>query len=154
VIGLNEYFGWFDENGGATDDRDELSTFLDSFRACYPKQAIMITEFGFDSSVSGPVEVRGTYQFQSDSTAYHLAVFASKSWLSGAIFFLLQEFASRPGWSGMNPNTPDPPWVQKGAVDRYGDRKPVYGVLATIYHDTRQIAPTPGEGNDQRGKKR
>jgi beta-glucuronidase len=150
VIGLNEYFGWFDENGGATDDRDELSPFLDGFRACYPKQAIMITEFGFDSNVDGPVEVRGTYEFQADSTAFQFAVFASKPWLSGAIEFLLQDFASHPGWSGMNPNTPDPPWVEKGAVDRYGNLKPVYGVMSTIFHNTQQIAPTATAGTDRR----
>jgi beta-glucuronidase len=154
VIGLNEYFGWFDENGGATDDRDALSPFLDSFRACYPKQAIMITEFGFEANTDGPVEVRGTYAFQSDSTAYHLAVFASKPWLSGAVFQVLQDFATHPGWSGMNPNTPDPPWVEKGAVDRYGNLKPVYAVLAAIYHETQQIAPAAGEGKDRRRKKR
>jgi beta-glucuronidase len=153
VIGLNEYFGWFDENGGATDDRDELGPYLDGFRACYPNQAIMITEFGFDSNVDGPVEVRGTYEFQANSTAYHLAVMASKTWLSGAIFFLLQDFVSRPGWSGMNPNTPDPPWVQKGAVDRYGNLKPVYAVLSQIYHATQQIAPAPTDSRD-RGKRR
>jgi beta-glucuronidase len=153
VIGLNEYFGWFDENGGATDDRDQLSPFLDSFRACYPTQAIMITEFGFDSNANGPLEVRGTYAFQANSTAYHLAVFASKPWLSGATFFLLQDFASHPGWSGQNPNTPDPPWVQKGAVDRYGNLKPVYGVVAQIFHATQQIAPGPSTSND-RGKRR
>ncbi len=29
VIGFNDYFGWFDAGGGATDDRDELGPFLD-----------------------------------------------------------------------------------------------------------------------------
>jgi beta-glucuronidase len=152
VIGLNEYFGWFDENGGATDDRDELAPFLDSFRACYPKQAIMITEFGFDSNVDGPVDVRGTYEFQADSAAYHLGVFATKPWLSGAAFFLLQDFASHPGWSGMNPNTPDPPWVEKGAIDRYGNLKPVYGIVASIFGATQQIAAAPTTSRE-RGKR-
>src|SRR5262249_25085951 len=109
---------------------------------------------GFESNVVGPVEVRGTYAFQADSTAYHLAVFASKPWLSGAVFFLLQDFASHPGWSGQNPNSPDPPWGQKGAVDRCGNLKPVYGVVSTIFHDTQQIAPTAGAGNDRRRPKR
>ncbi len=38
VIGFNDYFGWFDAGGGATDDRDALSPFLDSFRALLPEQ--------------------------------------------------------------------------------------------------------------------
>jgi hypothetical protein len=139
VIGLNEYFGWFDENNGATADRDALGPFLDSLRACYPRQAIMVTEFGFDATQDGPVEVRGTYEFQSDAAAHHLNVFASKRWLAGAIWWILQDFASAPGWSGGNPN-PDPPWVDKGLVDRYGNQKPAFATVASIYKATPQIA--------------
>ena len=39
VVGVNEYFGWYDAGGGTTDDRDGLSPFLDSVRACYPTKA-------------------------------------------------------------------------------------------------------------------
>jgi beta-glucuronidase len=142
VLGFNEYFGWFDEGGGATDDRDALSPFLDSLHACYPKKALLVTEFGFEANRSGPVEERGTYQFQSDSVAYHLSVFASKPWLSGAIYWILQDFAAWPGWTGSDP-WGNPPFVQKGLVDLYGNRKPAFAVVASIYHSTVQIAPKP-----------
>jgi hypothetical protein len=56
VIGVNEYFGWFDAGAGATDDRDALSPFLDGARARYPKQAAVMSEFGFDANQSRPVE--------------------------------------------------------------------------------------------------
>src|SRR5206468_6705535 len=56
VIGVNEYFGWYDAGGGSTDDRDALGPFLDSVRACYPSKALMVTEFGFEASRDGPVE--------------------------------------------------------------------------------------------------
>lgn len=140
AIGVNEYFGWFDAGGGSTDDRDELGPFLDSFRACYPTKAIFVSEFGFDANRNGPVEERGTYAFQSDSLAYHLGVFATKHWLSGAIYFLLQDFATHPGWGGGNPE-PDPPFVQKGMVDGLGHHKPAFSVMSAIYHATTQIAP-------------
>jgi beta-glucuronidase len=140
VIGFNDYFGWFDAGGGGTDDRDQLGPFLDSLRGCYPTQAIMVTEFGFEANRHGPVEERGTYEFQSDSAAYHLGVFATKSWLSGAIYFALQNFASRPGWGGGNP-WPDPPWVQKGLVDQLGNLKPAFAVVSTLFHAVSQIAP-------------
>jgi beta-glucuronidase len=140
VIGVNEYFGWFDAGGGATDDRDALSPFLDSFRACYPTKALFVSEFGFDANRNGPVEERGTYQFQSDTAAFHLRVFASKPWLSGAIYFLLQDAATFLGYSGGNPR-PDPPFDQKGLVDLYGNLKPAFAIVASIYHATTQIAP-------------
>src|SRR5262249_27183480 len=78
VLGFNEYFGWFDSGAGAAADRDALSPFLDSLRACYPKQAIMITEVGFDANRNGAVDERGTYQFQANAIEFHFGVFASK----------------------------------------------------------------------------
>ena len=140
AIGLNDYFGWFDAGGGTTDDRDALSPFLDSFRACYPSKAVFVTEFGFEASQDGPVEVRGTYEFQSNSAAYHLGVFASKPWLSGAMYFALQNFATSPGFTGGNPY-PDPPWNQKGLVDENGNLKPAFSVVQSIFQATQQIAP-------------
>jgi beta-glucuronidase len=142
VLGYNDYFGWFDAGGGATDDRDALGPFLDSFRACYPTKALFVSEFGLEGNRHGPVEERGTFEFQSDATAYHLSVFASKPWLSGAIYFALQDFAARPGWGGGDP-WPDPPFVQKGVVDLHGNFKPAFSALASIFHATVQIAPPP-----------
>jgi beta-glucuronidase len=140
VIGYNDYFGWFDAGGGSTDDRDALSPFLDSLRACYPRKALLVTEFGFEANRDGPVEERGTYEFANNATIFHLQVFSSKRWLSGAIYFPLQDFAAKPGWGGGNP-LPDPPWVHKGLVSATGQLKPAFSVVSSIYHSTVQIAP-------------
>jgi beta-glucuronidase len=140
AIGFNDYFGWFDAGGGSTDDRDALSPFLDAFRSCYPKKALFVTEFGFEADRNGPVDERGTYQFQANTLAFHLGVFASKPWLSGVVAWLLQDFAAIPGWSGGNP-VPDPPFVHKGLVDLYGNLKPGFSVVSSIYHATTQLGP-------------
>jgi beta-glucuronidase len=140
VIGFNEYFGWFDAGLGATADRDGLSPFLDVFRACYPNKALFISEFGFDGNRNGPVEERGTYQFQADAAAYHLGVFATKPWLSGAIYFILQDAAAFLGFSGGNP-WPTPPFDPKGLLGLQGNPKPAWLVVASIYRRTVQIAP-------------
>jgi beta-glucuronidase len=140
VLGFNDYFGWFDAGGGTTDDRDQLGPFLDSLHACYPTQSLFVSEFGFEANRTGPVEERGTYAFQSDAAAYHLWVFASKPWLSGAMYWILQDFAARPGWGGGDP-WPEPPFVQKGLVDLQGNFKPAFSTIASIYRSTVQIAP-------------
>jgi Glycosyl hydrolases family 2, TIM barrel domain len=140
VIGDNEYFGWFDAGGGGDDDRDALGPFLDSVRACYPTKPIMVTEFGFDASRDGPVEERGTYAFQANSVAFHLNVFASKPWLSGAMYFAMQDYVAFPQYSGGDPR-PEPPYNQKGVIDFSGNPKPSFGVVSQIYHATQQIAP-------------
>ena len=41
VIGVNEYFGWFDAGGGATDDEAALSPFLDSFQGLLPHKGLV-----------------------------------------------------------------------------------------------------------------
>ena len=138
VIGVNEYFGLFDEGGGLTDDRDALSPFLDSLRACQPNKALFVTEFGFDGSRNGPVEEYGTYQFQANMLAYHLGVFASKIWLSGALVQILQDFLAYPSYNGGNP-WPDSPINQKGLVDQYGNEKPAFAVVAQSYRSMEQI---------------
>jgi beta-glucuronidase len=140
VIGFNDYFGWFDAGGGTTDDRDELGPFLDGLHACYPSKALFVSEFGFEGNRSGPVEERGTYQFQAAAAAYHLSVFASKPYLAGAMWFALQTFAARPGWTGGDPRG-TPPWVQKGEIDQFGNPTPLFGVIKSIYTSTQQIGP-------------
>ena len=137
VIGFNEYFGWFDAGGGSTDDRSALSPFLDSLRACYPHQALAISEFGFDGARNGPVEERGTYAFQANAVAYHLGVFATKKWLAGAVYFLLTDSVSTPGYTGGDP-FPSPPLLLKGLLGFNGAQKPAWSVAATTFARSRR----------------
>lgn len=144
VVGFNDYFGWFDAGGGTTDDPDALSPFLDSLHACYPNKALMISEFGFEGNRDGPVEERGTYENQAASAAFHLGVFASKPYISAAMWFALQDFPARPGWGGGDP-FPDPPFVQKGEIDINGNpRQPLFSTIQSIYQSTVQLAPAAG----------
>ncbi len=140
VIGINEYFGWFDVGGGVTDDRDSLGPFLDSAHTCLPNKAIIITEFGVDGNRVGPVEERGTYAFQANTAAYDLGVFNARPWLSGALYFVLQDFVSFPGYSGGNP-LPNAGLNQKGLFDFSGNPKPVEAVVSASYHNTAQLSP-------------
>jgi hypothetical protein len=58
------------------------------------------------------------------------------------MWFALQDFAARPGWGGGNPY-PDPPFVQKGEIDLYGNPvQPLFNTIQSIYESTVQIAPT------------
>jgi beta-glucuronidase len=100
----------------------------------------MATEFGFDGNRNGPVEEYGTYQFQANMLDFDLGVFASKTWLSGAILQILQDFDAYPGYNGGNPR-PNPPLNQKGLVDPYGNEKPAFAVVSARYRSTVQIGP-------------
>ena len=134
---MNDYFGWYPGANGVIADRDLLSEYLDTVRACYPDKAIMISEFGAEANRDGPVEERGTNQFQQDFITYHLGVYATKPWLSGAIYWALQEFRVRPGWDGGNPRA-RPPLHQKGVVTFDGVPKPAFFDVQRIYRATKQ----------------
>ena len=140
VIGINEYFGWFDENAGQTEDRQNLQPFLESVRNCYPNQALMVTEAGYGGNRTGPIEVRGTYAYQDDNLTYAMGVFNQLTWLAGAIWFPLQDFAAEPGYDGGEP-LGNPPFVDKGVIDQYGNEKPSFAVMQALFQGTQQLAP-------------
>jgi beta-glucuronidase len=142
VIGINEYFGWYSGPNGQIADRTGLSDYLDSVRQCYPQKAIVITETGAEANRDGPVEERGTYQFQQDFVNYHYGIYATKPWLSGALWWTLEEFAVRPNWEGGNP-WPFSPIHQKGLITMQGVKKPAFGDIQRIYQGTRQWGPAP-----------
>jgi beta-glucuronidase len=155
VIGLNEYFGWYDENDGSTMDRAGLGPYLDFFRSCYPHQAIFVSEFGFEASQDGPVEQMGTYAFQTNAIQYHLGVFDEEPWLGGAVYWALQDFVCRPEWAGGNPE-PDPPLFQKGLIDQQGQAKPSFAAVQQAFKATVQVGgaaaspPAPAKGVSRR----
>ena len=137
VLGFNDYFGWYTGPSGDIADRDELAPYLDTLRRCYPHQALAITEFGAEANRAGPVEERGTYAFQSDFVRFHLAAYAARPWLAGAIYFALQEFRIAPDWIGGDP-WPLDPLHQKGLLSFAGVPKPAYYVVRGLYRATRQ----------------
>lgn len=140
VLGMNDYFGWYTGVGGNIADRDELEPFLDVLRRCYPKQALAVTEYGAEANRDGPVEEKGTYEFQREFVQYHLDVFAKKPWLSGSVYWALQEFRIRNAWGGGNP-WPEPPIHQKGLVRLDFTKKPAYDVLRDSSRAVRQFLP-------------
>jgi beta-glucuronidase len=140
VLGVNDYFGWYVGPSGQIFDRTRLPGYLDHLRACYPKQALMVTEFGAEANRDGPPEEKGTYAYQQDFVNYHLGVFAARPWLSGAIYWALDEFWVRPGWDGGDPR-PQPPIFQKGLISYDGVPKPAFADVQRWYTQTPPLVP-------------
>jgi beta-glucuronidase len=138
VIGLNDYFGWYPGPVGSIADRSGLGGYLIRMHSDYPHQAFVITEVGAEANRHGPATEKGTYEFQSDFLAYHLAVFASKPFVNGAIVWALHDFRVKPGWAGGNP-LPHPPVNEKGLIDDTGFRKPAFEVVRQIFRKTRHF---------------
>ena len=139
LLGMNDYFGWYTGFGGNIADRDQLPSFLDALRSCYPHKALAVTEYGAEANRDGPLEEKGTYQFQEDFVRFHLGVFASKPWITGSVYWALQEFRVRPFWGGGNP-WGQPPLHQKGLVRLDWTKKPGFAALADGQAKVRQYA--------------
>jgi beta-glucuronidase len=140
VLGFNNYFGWYPGPSGQIFDRTQLSGYLDAMRACYPDKALMITEFGAESNRDGPIEEKGTWAFQQEWINYQMTVMNSKPWLSGVVYWALNEFWVRPGWEGGNPR-PTAPIHQKGLVSYDGVKKPAFFDIQRWFKQTNQFPP-------------
>ena len=138
VLGINDYFGWYPGPGGQIADPSLLADYLAQERACYPKQALMVTELGAEANRDGPLDERGTYQFQTQFATSQLNALTATPWLSGAIWWALEDFEVRPGWTGGNPY-PMPPLFSKGLLDFSGQPKPAFAAVEQLFRSTTQI---------------
>jgi beta-glucuronidase len=138
ALGINDYFGWYPGPLGQIVNRGALGQYLDRFHVYYPRKALFITEFGAEANRDGPAEEKGTYAFQKEFMRFHLATYAKRPWINGAINWVLQDFKVRPNWNGGNP-LPDSPWLRKGLVDQNGNRKPAYEPTSRTYKRARPL---------------
>jgi beta-glucuronidase len=145
VLGVNEYFGWYPGPNGQVADRSLMSAYLDSVHACYPDKALVVTETGAEANRDGPVEEKGTYAYQQDFVNFHFGVYATKPWLTGAMYWALEEFRVRPGWQGGNPR-PQAPIHQKGLITFAGVKKAAWYDTQRIFKGTTQIRAKPLPG--------
>jgi len=92
-----------------------------------------------EANRDGPIDEKGTYAFQRQLVEDHLAVYASKPFVNGALVWALRDFRVRPDWDGGNPK-PQSPLNQKGLEDETGKPKPAFAAAARIFHDTPAMA--------------
>ena len=138
AIGINDYFGWYPGPFGQIVNRAALGQYLDRMRANYPSKALFISEFGAEANRDGPRDEKGTYAFQQEFMRFHLATYAKRPWLNGAVNWVLQDFKVRPAWTGGNPQ-PDSPWLRKGLIDERGGKKPAYRTTLRAYRRAKAL---------------
>jgi beta-glucuronidase len=145
VLGVNEYFGWYRsviENRPdlpATTTPD-LSKYLDDLHAANPDLPLVITEFGAEATRSGPVEQKGTYEFQRKFATDHVAIHGSKPFVNGSIYWALRDFRVHQTWQGGAPaEYANPPWHNKSLIEETNARKPAFLDLARVFRRTKPL---------------
>ncbi len=123
AIGITEYVGWYGRSRVSS-----LRPALDRIHARFPGVGLFVTEFGAEANRGGPASQKGTFAFQRDYTREQLAVLDETPYLSGAMTWLLRDFAVRPGWAGGNPRA-NPPVNYKGVFTERGAPKPAAAVV-------------------------
>jgi beta-glucuronidase len=147
VLGVNEYFGWYRsviENRPdlpATTTAD-LGPYLDQVHLANPDLPLVITEFGAEATRSGPVEQKGTFEFQRKFVMDHLAVHRTKRFVAGSIHWALRDFRVHQTWQGGAPDGyATPPWHNKSLLEENNHRKPVFSPVARLFRRTKPLLP-------------
>jgi beta-glucuronidase len=135
LLGINSYFGWYPgKDNHSTGRLQDLGPFLDNMRRMYPQQALVVTEFGAESTFNGPATQKETYAFQSQYIRDVLKIVATRPFVGGAIYWTLREFAVKPKWDGgANRHVPRDSIHNKGLIKYDGQAKPAFAVARDAY---------------------
>jgi beta-galactosidase/beta-glucuronidase len=130
VIGFNHYLGWYPCPPARQTSLDQLPGFIDKLRRNYPRQGIVMSEFGAEATREGPATEKDTFAFQSDYVAKSLDVLDDRPYVAGAIYWALREFAVRPVWDGgaCRPLDQSNAIHRKGLLNYDGTPKPAWDV--------------------------
>jgi beta-galactosidase len=144
VLGIDSYFGWYTgPPGHSIAAFDGLAPFLRRSHARYPKQALVISEFGAEGLFDGPAATRGSYQFQTDYLRRTYAVLDRLPFMNGAVYWALRDFAVAPGWTGgaqLPPGYSTDGLTHKGLIAYDGTQKPAFAVVAQLFGETPKFA--------------
>lgn len=116
---MNEYGGsWWDIPTGL------IGTYLDSVHLTYPTMPFFISEFGLCEPNFKGGDVR-----RAEDLIYHMAIYESKPYIEGAIYFDLTDY--RTHYPGTSDTTKFKRRVH-GVYDMYGNPKPSMTVLREL----------------------
>lgn len=144
MLGINSYYGWYPgKPSRSTANLDDLAPYLRAMHAKYPKQGLVMTEFGAEATETGPAAEKQTYAFQSQYLTRNLDIVGKLPFMGGAIYWTAREFAVKPHWDGG-----DHPLVRdsihhKALISYFGKDKPAYAVAQAAFKAAPLYRPDP-----------
>jgi beta-glucuronidase len=140
LLGIDNYFGWYTGRPGihSTANINWLAPYLRTTHARYPHQALVMTEFGAEADVPGPITEKQTYAFQTRYLEDTLGIVDSLPFMNGALYWTVREFAVKPFWDGgaHRNDVPRTAIHHKGLISYTGVPKPAFGVAARLFAHT------------------
>jgi beta-glucuronidase len=137
MLGINSYYGWYEgKPDRSTANLDDLAPYLRAMHAKYPKQALVMTEFGAEATEAGPADVKQTYAFQARYLQRNLDIIGRLGFMGGAIYWTSREFAVKPHWDGGAQPLVRDSIHNKGLIAYDGKPKPALAVARAAFHGT------------------
>lgn len=139
VIGINSYYGWYEgKEDRSTADLADLEPYLRRMHDKYPEHALVITEFGAESTYSGSPQDKETYEFQVEYIRDNLEIVERLPFVNGAIYWTLREFAVKPDWvGGFEREGVQRDGIHRKALITYDGRpKPAWDVTRAMFAST------------------
>jgi hypothetical protein len=145
MLGINSYFGWYaGKERHSTAKLSDLGPYLDRMRRLYPTQAMVLTEFGAESTFDGPAPRKESYAFQADYVDKVLGIVRKRPFVGGAIYWTLREFAVKPDWDGgAKRSVPRDGIHNKGLITYDGRRKAAWAVAEKDFAATPLFREVP-----------
>ena len=145
MLGINSYFGWYPgKDRHSTAKLSDLGPYLDRMRRFYPTQAMVLTEFGAESTFAGTALQKESYAFQADYVTKVLGIVRERPFVGGAIYWTLQEFAVKPNWDGgAKRSVPRDGIHNKGLITYDGRRKAAWAVAEKDFAATPLFREVP-----------
>lgn len=138
LLGINSYFGWYPgKENHSTAKLADLGPYLDRMRKLYPTQAMVVTEFGAESTFDGPKDEKESYAFQADYVQKILDIVEDRPFVGGAIYWTVREFAVKPDWDGgAKRDVPRDAIHNKALLTYDGRKKPAWAVAERDFTST------------------
>ena len=139
LIGINSYYGWYEgKRERSTANLADLEPYLRAMHDKYPEHALVITEFGAESTYSGSPQDKETYEFQVEYIRDNLEIVDRLPFMNGAIYWTLREFAVKPDWvGGFERAGAQRDGIHRKALLTYdGQAKPAWDVTRAMFAST------------------
>jgi hypothetical protein len=140
AVAETDYSGWYDSPQDSPGQQTAMiRTRLAAMHRTFAGKVLLISEFGAESNTLNPAGGPGSYGFQADLLARHIAVYATDPQLSGMLIWGLRDYPLTPTFEGGSIHSKLPTLRlieglnQKGLFTYGGSPKPAVGLVARLF---------------------
>lgn len=140
AVAETDYTGWYDSPQDSPAQQEALMRRrLRAQERTFAGKVLLISEFGAESNTLNSVGAPGSYSFQADLLARHIAVYSADPKLTGMLIWNLRDYPLVPQFSGgsIHYKLPSLKLIeginQKGLFTYGGAAKPAVGVVARLF---------------------